>query len=182
MSFNARIALAVVIAALLAAGCTGDTKSGGASAAQAGDPALPSVTITTAAGTSIAMPVEVADDDLERTCGLMFRTSLPENQGMLFVFRQDGSGGFWMRNTRIPLQIAYVSADGRIVDILEMVPLPDGAPPVIYTPRGPYRYAIEANTGWFDRNGIAPGDLVDVAAAVEHADAAAPPRLPQECR
>ena len=140
---------------------------------------LPVVTFTTASGAVVPIAVEVADTAELRTCGLMHRRSLPEEQGMLFVFEQDGMAGFWMRNTLIPLSIAYIAADGRIVDILEMQRLPDpsSSPAVSYTPRAPYRYAIEANSGWYARHGIAVGDVADVTAAVETGSAGQPPPL-----
>ena len=163
---------------------------------------LPTVTFAKAAsGTPVTLTVEVADDDEERSCGLMHRTSMPDDRGMLFVFERDGQmGGFWMRNTLIPLAIAYIGGDGRIVDILEMRPVPspgtpfktadgqeivvpDGqqAPPgaawVTYPPRGAYRYAIEANKEWYGRHGVAVGDRADVSAAVSRAAAAEPEKI-----
>jgi uncharacterized membrane protein (UPF0127 family) len=163
--------------------------------------ALPAITFTGSQGRTATLAVEVADDAGEMQCGLMHRTSLPEGQGMVFIYAQDANGGFWMRNTLIPLSIAYAAADGRIVDILEMKPVPsprmtpwrladgrevaiaDGEPVpagatwVTYPPRAEYRYVIEANQGWFARHGIAAGDRVDVSRAVEQRDAAAPPPL-----
>lgn len=193
-----------VLVAALAAGCSSEKGASGRPPVAGPDAAparLPTVTFTTAAGMPVPLAVEVADDDAERTCGLMHRTELPAEQGMVFLFAQDAQGGFWMRNTLIPLSIAYVSADGRVVDILEMKPvpapgntpyrLPDGrevpvgdgqaAPPgaqwVTYPPRGAYRYAIEANQGWFARHGIAVGDRVVMTAAEQDPNAAAPPPI-----
>jgi uncharacterized membrane protein (UPF0127 family) len=163
--------------------------------------ALPSIAFRGGAGRTATLAVEVADDPNEMQCGLMHRMSLPEGQGMVFIYAQDANGGFWMRNTLIPLSIAYAAADGRIVDILEMKPVPspgmtpwrlpdgrevaiaDGQPVpqgatwVTYPPRAEYRYVIEANQGWFSRHGIAVGDHVDVSPAVEQREAAAPPPL-----
>jgi uncharacterized membrane protein (UPF0127 family) len=143
---------------------------------------LPVIRFHRADGTEVAMPVEIADDDEERTCGLMHRTAEPDDQGMLFVFQFDSPGGFWMRNTRIPLSIAYIAADGTIVDILDMQPLsvyptPPNVQPPIYTPRSAYRYAVEANLGWYAGKGIQISDKVDVADAVQRADAGTPPAI-----
>jgi uncharacterized membrane protein (UPF0127 family) len=164
---------------------------------------LPLIAFRAASGATVRLAVEVADTAELRTCGLMHRTSLPPDQGMLFVLEEDSAGGFWMRNTIIPLQIAYIDEAGRIVDIIEMAPagsgntpyvtadgrqiaVPDGQQPPpgaqiqVYTPRAPYRYAVEANTGWFDRHNLAIGDPVDVSAAVQRGSQGQPPPLCQE--
>ena len=127
---------------------------------------LPAVTFVSADGTFVPLVVEVADTPELTTCGLMHRESLPEEQGMLFVYA--GISGFWNRNTLIPLSVAYLAADGRIVDILDMEATPyAGAPAVIQpNPREPYSYVIEVNRGWYERRGIAIGDYGDVADAV----------------
>jgi uncharacterized membrane protein (UPF0127 family) len=186
-------------AILLALMLTGGTLS--VTTAHADDPHLPLITFTRGDGTAVPLAVEVVDDAGERACGLMHRTSLPEEQGMLFVFPQDGQvGGFWMRNTLIPLAIAYVGGDGRIVDILEMEAAPEPGTPyrtadgqsilvrdgerpppdatwITYTPRSSYQFAIEANAGWYTRHGIQIGDTVDLGAALANADNAAPPAI-----
>lgn len=90
--------------------------------------------------------------------GLMYRESLPENAGMLFDFQNDTNSGFWMRNTLIPLSIAFITADGVIVHIEDMDPLTEE---LHYSP-SPYRYAIEGNQGWYTRNDITVGDTVTI--------------------
>lgn len=137
---------------------------------------LPIVTFS-AANAIVTLNVEVADTPNLTTCGLMHRDSLPDNQGMIFVFQTDTNGGFWMKNTRIPLSIAYVSAAGRIVDILEMQPGAGQTNLPVYTPRATYRFAIEANAKWFERNGIAIGDQVHVQDAVAHGSAGQDPPI-----
>jgi uncharacterized protein len=200
-----RVALSVVVLTLALGGCSA---AGGSSAddstdhgGHAADLGLPVITFTTGTGAVVPLAVEVADQSEETGCGLMHRTELPEEQGMIFVFTQDNAGGFWMRNTLIPLSIAYIAADGRIVDILDMEPvpapgntpyrlpdgrvvpvgdgqeIPRGAVAVTYPPREPYRYAIEVNQGWFARHGVAIGDRVDPSPALASADAAAPPPI-----
>ncbi|MCM2281171.1 MAG: DUF192 domain-containing protein [Bdellovibrionaceae bacterium] len=103
--------------------------------------------------------VEVADNDERRSYGLMFRTSLPEDDGMLFIFDDEQIRRFWMKNTRIPLSIAYINSKKEIIDILNMQPAAAGDPnPPLYSSRGPATYALEMNLGWFDRNQIKVGD------------------------
>jgi len=125
----------------------------------------------------VSLAVEVADTPELAQCGLMHRTFVPEDQGMLFVL--EGRGGFWNRNTLIPLSVAYLSHDGRIVDILPMDATPfAGAPGVIQpNPREPYSYVIEANAGWFERHGVSIGDFVDVVDAVARGSAGQAPPL-----
>lgn len=103
--------------------------------------------------------VEVARTYQARMQGLMFRTSMPEDTGMLFVFDEDTTGGFWMKNTLIPLSIGFISRDWRLLEILDMkvAPDPDKGPFDIYAPSRPYRYALEVNQGYFRRKGIEPG-------------------------
>ncbi len=108
----------------------------------------------------------------------MNRTSLPDDQGMIFIFAQDSLTPFWMKDTLIPLSVAFVGADGTVVDVQEMQALSEDN----HYPAKPYRYAIEANAGWYAANGIAPGDSADVSAAI----AASPvfggaPPLPSPC-
>lgn len=100
--------------------------------------------------------VEIADTDDSRRLGLMHRESLPEGQGMLFVFEQDQRLSFWMKNTHIPLSIAYISSDGIIREIHDMTPLSLDA---IRSSRS-VRYALEVNQGAFEAAGIEPGDRV----------------------
>lgn len=194
---------AVVCLALLASACGRDGESAGGNGASAAGSGLPAITFTTAKGETVVLSVEVADDPDEKQCGLMHRTSLPADQGMIFAYTEDTGGGFWMRNTLIPLSIAYASGDGRIVDILDMQPVPapgntpyllpdgrnvavaDGQPVpagavwVTYPPRGMYRYAIEVNQGWFATHGIAVGDRVDPAVTIG-ASAGTPPPICRE--
>lgn len=99
---------------------------------------------------------EVACSDEQRAYGLMNRDSLPKNNGMLFVFNSLDIHPFWMKNTRIPLSIAYIDESWHIVDIREMKAM--DLTPVV--PAGKALYAIEANAGWFSQNGIKIGDQV----------------------
>ena len=105
----------------------------------------------------IEIEVEIADDADERQRGLMYRESLEENQGMLFVYPEQRTLGFWMKNTLIPLDIAYIDREGRIVDIQQMEPQTTET----YDSAAPAMYALEMNQGWFEANGIRIGDLVE---------------------
>lgn len=108
------------------------------------------------------LSVEVADHPAAHAQGLMHRKSLDPNSGMLFVFAEERTLGFWMKNTRIPLSIAFIDAQKRIVDIQDMNPLPSGSTqePSVYSSRKPAQFALEVNQGWFSKNRIKVGDVV----------------------
>jgi uncharacterized membrane protein (UPF0127 family) len=105
------------------------------------------------------LTVQVADTPKKRNMGLMFVEKLPENEGMLFVFSEKTYGGFWMKNTFIPLSIAFLDLHGRILKILHMEPCIEEYCPT-YDPEIFYDYAIEVNLGWFAKNRIKEGDYV----------------------
>jgi uncharacterized membrane protein (UPF0127 family) len=96
---------------------------------------------------------EVARTAEQRTTGLMFRRELGANDGMLFIFERPQTQCFWMRNTLIPLAIAFVADDGRIVGLDEMQPLTETS----HCSAEPVRYVLEMNAGWFEKRGIKPG-------------------------
>jgi uncharacterized membrane protein (UPF0127 family) len=104
-----------------------------------------------------SVQVEIADSGAERQEGLMHRESLPEDAGMLFVFPSEHRGGFWMKNTLIPLSIAFVDAEGRILRILDMEPC-RADPCQIYDPGVAYVNALEVNQGAFAEWGVEEGD------------------------
>ena len=97
--------------------------------------------------------VEVASDDSSRKLGLMNRRSLPESRGMLFMFRTVTEQRFWMKNTLIPLSIAFISDEGKILQIEHMKPKDLSGT----ESKHKVRYALEVNKGWFERHGIVPG-------------------------
>ena len=101
--------------------------------------------------------VEIADTDDSRTQGLMFRHSMAQDSGMLFVFDGALLRSFWMKNTWIPLSIAYVDSSGIIIDILEMSPENTTSS---YMSSKPATYALEMNGGWFLSHGVRPGDSI----------------------
>lgn len=108
------------------------------------------------------IPVRIADDGDKRGHGLMEVEFLPDGVGMWFDgYTEDRTGGFYMKNTLVPLQIAYVAADGRIVDLVEMVPC-EADPCDTYPPDAPYRTTLEVPSGWFDSVGIDVGDHIEL--------------------
>jgi hypothetical protein len=116
----------------------------------------PRVVITTNAG-EVTVDAEVADSPAERETGLMNRESLPEDAGMLFEFDGDSTGGFWMKDTLIPLSVAFADANGTILRILDMEPC-TADPCRIYESGVAYRRALEVNQGAFERWGVTEGD------------------------
>lgn len=116
--------------------------------------ALPSVAISIK-GRAVA--VELAATPAARACGLSHRDHLPQDNGMLFIFPEPRPLTFWMKDTRIPLSIAFLDASGEILEIQSMVPM---LTEPLYESPGPAKYALEVNQGWFKRHGIAAGDRV----------------------
>ncbi len=108
------------------------------------------------------LKVEIVESDADRSRGLMFRTMLPENQGMLFVFPATQPLTFWMKNTKIPLSIGFFSESLKLVDIKEMEPESLVAKELPrYSSRIPATLALEVNKGWFKKKGIAPGARIE---------------------
>jgi len=101
---------------------------------------------------------EIASTQDERNKGLMFRKKLPDGKGMLFVFEYDHVLSFWMQNTYIPLSIAFITHDGKIIDIKDMYPHDTSS---VLSSRSA-RYALEAPQGWFSRADVRVGDTVIV--------------------
>jgi uncharacterized membrane protein (UPF0127 family) len=124
-----------------------------AQAAPAANRALPSRTLSIG---SARATVEVVDTPDQRATGLMNRFSLQPDHGMLFVFDRPQPLGFWMKNTYIPLSIAFVDADGRIINIEDMQPQDES----VHMSHAPVLYAIEMRRGWFAAKGITAGDRV----------------------
>ncbi|MBT8575614.1 DUF192 domain-containing protein [Polynucleobacter paneuropaeus] len=103
-----------------------------------------------------SIQAEVADSPDLREVGLMNRTSLPTNSGMLFIFEQKAGNCFWMKNTKLPLSIAFITDDGKIVNIEEM----QADTTNNHCPKAPIRYALEMNKGWFSERVIVPGNTI----------------------
>jgi len=167
------VLLAVLLAGI-AAGCGGEsadsgqttggisgegaaTTTGGGTADAAGTQI---VTIEASGGDEVEVQIEVADDYAERQRGLMERIALGQDRGMLFVFDGEEELSFWMKGTLIPLSIAYMDSEGRIVDIQDMKPLDDEPPH--YVSAEPAMYALEVNQGFFDERGVEVGDRAEL--------------------
>ena len=99
---------------------------------------------------------ELADTPKAREVGLMNRTSMPTNSGMLFIFEQKAGHCFWMNNTKIPLSIAFIADDGKIVNIEEM----QAETTNNHCPKAAVRYALEMNKQWFSERVIVPGTVI----------------------
>jgi hypothetical protein len=111
---------------------------------------------------NVTVYAEAANTPLQRQQGLMHRTSLDANAGMLFVFPREERESFWMKNTLIPLDIIFITADLRVLEIYRSVPPCAGVLCPFYTSSAPIKYALEVNAGFSDRNGVKAGDEVRV--------------------
>ncbi len=175
---------AAVVLVLLLAGCGQNTEEPAASNAGGGDSSAKDIQDTSKPATSgpckgipvercdtvevsqtvaietgdadVRVQVEVADEMGEMAKGLMGRTALAEDAGMLFVYPEERELSFWMRDTLIPLSIAFMDGEGRIIDIQDMKALDDRPPH--YKSAEPARYALEVNVGFFDERGVEVGD------------------------
>jgi uncharacterized membrane protein (UPF0127 family) len=143
----------LALALLAAVACSSMGDDGGTESA--------SLAVTTDGGT-IDLAVEVADTPEERATGLMWREELAPYDGMAFVWTEPTTPTFWMKNTLIPLSIAFWDQDGRIVAILDMEPCEAGPCPS-YDAGGSYVGAVEVEQGLFDERGIEVGDRVELA-------------------
>ena len=100
--------------------------------------------------------VEIRDTEKEREIGLMFTDKLIENCGMLFIFENERQHSFWMKNTKIPLSIAFINSKRIIVDIKDMEPMTEN----IHISRFSSLYALEVNKGWFNKHNVVIGDTI----------------------
>ncbi|MFW6200946.1 MAG: DUF192 domain-containing protein [Gemmatimonadota bacterium] len=160
------VAVSVASLGWAAIGCeAGDSSAGSAEFVPAVAFDTTAARIETEADT-FPLTVEVAETDEQRGYGLMERTSLPEDHGMIFRYGspQPPDAGFYMYRTRIPLDIAFVDGDGRIVAIERMEPCESPYPASCprYAPGEPYTAALEVNAGYFEARGIEVGDRVIV--------------------
>ena len=144
---------------LLCAACAGDDGTPPAPEAEA------AVVIRTADG-PVELDVELADTSDERATGLMGRERIGPHDGMAFTFGAPTEGTFWMKNTLIPLSIAFWDEDGRIVGILDMEPCTDDPCPT-YGPGVPYVGALEVEQGAFDEHGVEVGDRLELTTSAE---------------
>lgn len=136
-----RQALAALIAALLCASVWANDR-----------PQLDLPRITLHAGMHL-IQAQVASTPEQRATGLMHRSDMPANEGMLFVFEQPATQCFWMKNTLLALTAAFIADDGRIVNLVDMKPQTLDA----HCSKAPVRYVLEMNQGWFAKRGIQAG-------------------------
>lgn len=144
---GSRLASGALVAVAVLAGCSA--------------PEQPTVTV----GPAPTLTVEVADSPEERRVGLMGRTDVPAGTGMAFVYPEPGRGGFWMKDTLVPLSIAWV-LDDTVVGVGEMEPCPDGTSCPVYYPQDAdavFDLAVEAAAGTFTEAGVRPGDPVSTS-------------------
>ena len=116
------------------------------------------LTIRTSDGASVSILAEIASTDETRAAGFMFRKKIPDGTGMLFVYHDDSTLSFWMKNTPSPLSIAYIDYKGQIKDIFDMQPYNLNS----VTSSGFVRYALEVPQGYFARAGIKVGDFLEL--------------------
>jgi uncharacterized protein len=114
----------------------------------------PNAVVRTATHDLILIRLEVAASAQQRETGLMNRRALDADSGMIFVWAQETHDAFWMENTYIPLTVAFLAKDGTIQEMQDMAPLSTD----LHMPELPYFYALEANQGYFNLNGIRVGD------------------------
>ena len=145
---------ALILVLALVTACGGDGNDDG-----------PPTAVITTNGGEVEITVEVADTDAERARGLMGRTSLPRNAGMIFAYTEPTQGAFWMKNTLIPLSIAFYDQDGTILRILDMEPC-RADPCRVYDPGVSYLGALEVNRGAFDELGVREGDRLELRGIV----------------
>jgi uncharacterized membrane protein (UPF0127 family) len=125
-------------------------------------PGITRINVIDDKGKKQRLDIEIADTSEERATGLMNRQELAENSGMLFVFTQRGRG-FYMKDTLIPLSVAFISECGEIVHIADMEP----KTLTLHNTDKPYKYGLEVNQGWFASHNISAGATVEIPA--EHA-------------
>jgi len=109
--------------------------------------------------------IEIVSDPQDRKTGLMNRESLPDDSGMIFVWDRSKVQCMWMKNTSIPLSVAYIEDTGEIIDIYDMVPLSRKS----VCSRKPALYALEVNQGWFEKNELYVGDFINISSVIQNA-------------
>lgn len=149
---NARVRILCAAGLFVFASCVG--------ADERAQPKLPTMELFIARsdGEQVGVAAELARSAEERSRGLMFRSSLADGEGMLFMYDADAPLVFWMKNTLVPLSIAFIAKDGTIAELHDMEP---GSLRPVRSARS-LRYALEAPQGWFARRGIAVGDALEL--------------------
>lgn len=152
-----KILLSILVVVVLAPACSYANDPEDRRTSAAGFP-LGRVLIDTEEG-SVFVDVEIAETEAQRQKGLMNRDSLPGDAGMIFLFFEPTTGGFWMKDTEIPLSIAFIDDDYRIRQIIDMEPCPK-EPCEIYQPSDAFSAALEVNQGAFEEWSVQPGDRI----------------------
>lgn len=107
---------------------------------------------------SVVLTVEIADTPERQSRGLMYRTKLADGEGMLFMFDEERTQSFWMKNTYVPLDIGFFDRNRKLVDIQRMKPVKSAVEiPESYRSESPAQYALEVPQGWFERHKIKKG-------------------------
>lgn len=158
---NARPILAglICVTLLTMAGCDRASTLSAPTPAAATVRKLPTTQMTIA-GKPFTLEMAIDPKDQER--GLMFRQSMGDDEGMIFVFPNAAPRAFWMKNTTLPLDIAYLDAGGRVLNIPRLVPRDLSSVPSA----GPAKYAIELNAGTAEKIGLKPGDRIEIPPAL----------------
>ena len=152
----------LVLALILTVGGCSNDGDDGARAEPSPETSFPVATVLLDNGEeSTLVTVEVAETPEQQAVGLAGRESLPEDEGMVFVFFEERATGFWMKDTSIPLSVAFFDEEGTIVRILDMEPCVEDPCPV-YNPGAKYMGALEVNQGAFDEWGISEGDRLQL--------------------
>ena len=113
---------------------------------------------------SLFSKIEVVSNSQERKLGLMYRENLPYDNAMFFIWEYKKKQCMWMRNTYIPLNVAYLDSSGKILEIYDMVPLSDES----VCSKKRVRYALEVNLNWFEDKNILVGDVLDISNLVKN--------------
>ena len=113
---------------------------------------------------SLFSKIEVVSNSQERKLGLMYRENLPYDNAMFFIWEYKKRQCMWMRNTYIPLNVAYLDSSGKILEIYDMVPLSDES----VCSKKRVRYALEVNLNWFEDNNILVGNVLDISNLVKN--------------
>ncbi len=153
-----RFWLLIVPLLLLVASCSGDDDKPASKPGSQGDGRTP-ITFVTKSGKKPTLYAEIAQTIPELNLGLSKRDSMPPDVGMLFVLPFRGPG-FWMKDTTIPLSVAFIAPCGFIVGMADMQPRSEQ----LHQAEAEYKFGLEVNQGWFAKNGIAVGDKVDIPA------------------
>lgn len=161
-----RIALVIILAFASCRSSASPERSAAAAIAPEKAEKAP-LTLVTSGGASHVVHVELALTDDQREVGLMYRRSMADDDGMLFVFDDESIQSFWMKNTLIRLDMLFIRGDGSIAGIVE------NATPRSLSPRTvgkPSRYVLELNGGWCAAHGLKTGDKVGLGAALDLAE------------